>query len=152
MIMKSDLEIKKGVEHELRWDTGIEHPDIKVKVKNGQVTLTGTVNAYPLKVEAERASLRVNGVIWVNNNIEVRIENKRTDSEIEKAVINAIRWNTSIKDDEIRVQVTDGWVTLEGEVEYEYQKTKARNLTEDISGVVGITNLIHVMSEFVTKR
>ncbi len=142
--MRTDVEIKKDVIHELEWESRYNALDVEVEVKNGSVTLSGTVDAYSKKIEAERAALRVAGIIWVNNNIEVRIVDKKSDEEIQRAAINAIRWNTTIDEDEIDVSVKNGWITLEGTVAWEYQKSKARNLAEDVIGVVGVTNLISV--------
>ncbi|MCE3225884.1 MAG: ornithine aminotransferase [Bacteroidetes bacterium] len=145
--MITDIEIKENVKHEIL----VEHRDsedkITVEVTNGIVFLSGTVDSYPQKIDAERAALRVDGVIEVHNGISVNISIERSDAEIKKTAIKGITWNSSIDEKHIDVEVVNGWVTLKGEVEHEYQKTKARNIAEDIIGVRGVTNLLQVISD-----
>jgi osmotically-inducible protein OsmY len=143
--MKTDSEIERDVTHELEWESRYTNLQVNVDVKNGCVTLSGVVDSYPKKIEAERAAMRVGGIIWVNNNVVVKIADKRSDAEIKMAAINAIKWNTTIDENEIEVKVENGWITLEGIVTWEYQKSKARNLAEDVIGVIGVTNLINVV-------
>jgi osmotically-inducible protein OsmY len=150
--MKTDAEIQADVKDEFRWEPKIADENIKVEVNDGHVKLSGVVDSYPKKIDAERAAMRVSGVYWVTNEIVVNVAEKRSDDEIREAAIRAITWNSNITKEQIDVNVDDGWVTLEGEVTWEYQKTKARNLTEDVAGVVGITNLISVVSPLVTKE
>jgi osmotically-inducible protein OsmY len=145
--MKTDREIKESVKHEIL----MEHRDcedcILVEVNDGVVTLSGNVDSYPKKIDAERAAYRVSGVTGVENNIVVNISIERSDSEIKKTAMKGITWNSSIDENHIEVEVSNGWVTLKGEVEHEYQKTKARNIAEDIIGVRGVTNLIQIISD-----
>jgi len=150
--MKIDSEIEKEVIHELEWESRNNDLEIMVEVTDGSVTLSGIVDSYPKKIEAERAAMRVPGIIWVNNNIRVNILNKRSDADIKMAAINAIKWNTTIDENKINVNVEDGWITLEGKVAWEYQKSKARNLAEDVEGVIGVTNLISVVPSYKTSE
>lgn len=150
-LMKTDFEIESEIKDELKWDPALNPGEITVEVEAGNVTLTGTVDSYPKKVEAERAALRVPGVTWVSNCINVQLAENRTDDEIKEAVAKAIRWNSAIEESHIVVKVKNGWVTLEGEVEWEFQKSKAGNLTEDIAGVVGVSNFISIVPSFVKK-
>jgi osmotically-inducible protein OsmY len=151
--MRTDSEIQKDAEDELRWDARIKGNEIKVSVKSGHLTLSGNVDAYIKKIDAEKATMRVAGVISVSNELLIKIpeSHRRTDSEIEKTVLDAIKWNAAIEAGKIKVNAKDGWVTLEGTVEWEYQRSRARTLAEDITGVNGVTNLIEVVSTFVSS-
>lgn len=143
--MEKEMNIKKAVEHELRWDSGIEHPDINVSVEDNCVFLNGCVHSYPQKMEAERAALRVDGVRRVINNIDVKIDHVRSDEEIKRALTNLIHWNADVQEGMVHVEVSNGWVTLEGEVEHEYQFTKAEYLAEDFTGVKGVSNNVKIL-------
>lgn len=144
--MRTDQQIQEDVIAELQWDSRLSDARISVTVINGDTALAGTVDSYPKKLNAERAARRVPGVKSVSNNLEVIIpeSQKRPDSEIERSVLNAITWNSSIDGNKIFVTVRSGKVTLEGSVAWEYQRSKARLLAEDITGVVGVTNLLTV--------
>lgn len=146
--MKTDSEIQKNVMAELAWEPSIDARAIGVAVKDGIVTLSGTVETYSEKITAEEATKRVMGVKAVVVNIEVHIPSvgKKTDVDIAQAVLNALKWNTSVPDKKIKVTVEDGWVTLEGEVEWEYQRTSAKNAVNTLLSVKGITNNIKVTS------
>ncbi len=148
--MRSDSEIEQDVSHELEWESRYNDLKINVEVNDGCVSLSGIVDSYPKKMEAERAAMRVAGIIWVNNNIVVKITDKKSDAEIKTAAIRAIKWNTTIDENKINVKVEKGWVTLEGTVTWEYQKSKARNLAEDVIGVIGVTNLISITPSYKT--
>jgi osmotically-inducible protein OsmY len=150
--MKEDNEILQDVKAEIQWDSRLNGSEIKVNVKNGHVDLSGHVNAYSKKIDAEMAAMRVTGVTGIGNGITVKIGAKVKDTEIEKAVKNAIIWNSTIAETNIKILVEKGWVTLEGEVQWEYQRSKARNLAQDINGVTGVTNLINVISTFATSH
>lgn len=143
---RTDDEIQQDVNAELQWDSRLSDAHIVAAVVNGHVELSGTVYSYPRKLNAERAARRVAGVRSVNNKLEVVIpeENQRTDAEIERSVLNAIMWNSSVNEHKVFVTVKNGWVTLEGNVAWEYQRSKARLLAEDITGVAGVTNLLSV--------
>src|SRR3984893_11982985 len=138
--MRSDSEIKHDVEEELRWDTDIYPTDIAVAVKNGVVTLTGFVRHYAHKFAAERAAKRVEGVVGVANDLEVRLPHgdERPDPEIAReAVANLKSWLPSSWE-HIKAIVKNGWVTLEGEVEWNYQRDYAERAVRWIKGVKGV--------------
>ena len=128
--MRSDIDIKRDVEAELRWNPDIDAPDIAVAVKNGIVTLSGFVRSYAQKFEAEKTAKRVNGVTAVANDIEVRLPvfNQRPDPEIARDAVAEIQNNLPYSSDHIRVVVRDGWVTLEGSVEWNYQRERAEQV------------------------
>jgi len=144
--MRSDIDIKRDVEAELRWNPDIDATDIAVAVKNGVVTLSGFVRSYAQKFEAEQTAKRVNGVRAVANDIEVRLPifNQRPDPEIARDAVAEIQNNLPYSSDHVRVVVRDGWVTLEGSVEWNYQRERAEQVVRRVRGVKGITNLIEL--------
>jgi len=144
--MKSDLEIKRDVEAELRMNPDLDSTDIGVSVKNGVVTLSGIVRSYSQKWEAEHSAKRVQGVTGVANDIEVHLPvfNQRPDPEIARDAVAAIQSDLPYSSQHIRVVVRDGWLTLEGEVEWNYSKQRAESAVRRIRGVKGVTNLIEV--------
>ena len=144
--MRSDIDIKRDVEAELRWNPDIDATDIAVAVKNGIVTLSGFVRSYAQKFEAEQTAKRVNGVAAVANDIEVRLPvfNQRPDPEIARDCVEEIQKNLPYSSDHIRVVVRDGWVTLEGSVEWNYQRERAEQVVRRVRGVKGVTNLIEL--------
>jgi osmotically-inducible protein OsmY len=149
-----DQEIQQDVLAELRWDLGVAASEIGVAVKDGVVTLTGHVDTSAKKWRAEEAALRVNGVAAVANNIEVRLVNGditavavnalKTDDDIAAAAVNALNWNSMIPLNKVRVTVEKGWVTLRGEVEWQYQRQEAERTVRSLWGVKGVTNLITI--------
>ncbi len=144
--MRSDIDIKRDVEAELRWNPDIDATDIAVSVKNGVVTLSGFVRSYGQKYEAEQTAKRVNGVAAVANDIEVRLPvfNQRPDPEIARDAVEEIEKNLPYSSDHIRVVVRDGWVTLEGSAEWNYQRERAEQVVRRVRGVKGITNLVEL--------
>lgn len=150
--MKSDSEIQKNVMEELRWEPLLNASEIGVAVKNGIVTLSGTVNTYSKKLAAEEAAKRVMGVKAVAEDIEVKIAllGKKTDADIAEAVISALKWHTSIPDEKIKVKVENGWVTLDGQLEWEYQRIAAKNAVNNLTSVAGVTNNIKIVSTIKT--
>lgn len=146
MATRTDTEIKKDAEDELRWDPDIDATDIGVSVKNGVVTLTGFVRSYAQKVEAERAAKRVAGVQAVANDIEVRLPfiNQRPDPEIARDAVAALQKELPYSSQFIKLTVKDGWLTLEGDLEWNYQRERAEAAVRNIRGVVGVTNAINV--------
>jgi osmotically-inducible protein OsmY len=144
--MKTDAKIKEDVLQELAWQSGIDKTDIGVIVKDGVVTLTGVVDSYSKKIEAENAAKSVYGVKAVAEDIEVKYTagKGKTDTEIAKAVIDAFKWNSSIPDDTIKVKVEDGWIYLSGEVAWAYQRSAAKRAVEKLFGVKGVINNISI--------
>ena len=142
----SDLTIKQDVEAELQWEPSVNAAAIGVAVKDGVVTLTGRVPTYLEKMAAARAAARVTGVKAVANELEVGLlpADQRSDEDIARAVANALVSNTSIPPDRVKAQVSHGWVTLEGTVEWYYQKEAAERAVRPVRGVKGVTNSIVV--------
>jgi len=144
--MKTDVEIQKDVMDELKWELVQNANEIGVAVKDGIVTLTGAVDSYYKKLQAERAAKKVLGVKAVAQDMTVQLIErvKRTDTEIASAVLNALAWHSSIPEENIKIKVEKGWVTLEGEVEWDFQRNYSRKAVENLQGVVGISNNIRI--------
>jgi len=143
---RTDEQIQRDVFAELKWDARVLPNEIGVAVKNGIVTLTGWVDTYSKRWAAEEAAHRVRGVVAVVNDIEVKLPSsaERTDPDIAAAAIHALRWDAFIPMEKIKVTVSKGWVTLEGEVEWQFQKVDAERVVRRLTGVKGVTNLIVV--------
>jgi osmotically-inducible protein OsmY len=141
---RTDEQIQRDVLEELKWDTRVRPNEIGVAVKDGIVTLTGWVDSYLKKIEAEEAAFRVSGVKAVANDIEVRLlsTSERTDAELAAAVVNALKWDAAIPPGKVEVTVSNGWVTLKGEVEFAFQKRDAERAVHHLTGVKGVSNLI----------
>ena len=144
--MKSDSEIERDVRDELKWDPDLNADDIAVSVKNGVVTLAGFVPSYSDRIEAEAAAKRVAGVLAVANDLEVRLPaiDQRPDPDIARDAVAALKAELPISHDKIKIVVKDGWITLEGAVEWQYQKTSAEAAVRKVKGVKGVTNVITV--------
>jgi osmotically-inducible protein OsmY len=144
--MKSDSEIERDVREELQWDPDLNAEDIAVSVKDGVVTLAGFTRSYMDRFEAEAAAKRVAGVHAVANDIEVRLPaiDQRPDPDIARDAVAALKSQLPISHDKIKVIVKDGWITLEGAAEWQYQKTTAENAVRKIRGVKGVTNVIQL--------
>jgi osmotically-inducible protein OsmY len=142
----SDEQIHRDVLAELKWDARLQPNEVGVIVKDGVVTLTGWVDSYVKKWAAEEAAHRVRGVKAVANDIEVRLPTaaERTDADIAAAVARALEWDAFIPIEKLDVTVSKGWVTLRGEVEWQFQKEDAERVVRRIAGVKGVTNLIVV--------
>lgn len=143
--MRSDSDIKQDVEDEIRWTPNIDPTDIAVAVKNGVVTLTGFVRSYGQKYEAEKAAKRVAGVVGLANDLEVRLPgvDERPDPDIARDAVAAIKSQLPASE-QIKVTVNNGWVTLEGEVEWHYQQQSAEKSVRRLKGVKGVSNLIQL--------
>lgn len=141
---RSDDEIRNSVLVELKWDPKIISDDIGVAVKDGVVTLTGFVSSYWEKDAAEKAAKRVYGVKAVANDLEVKLLSSRTDPEIARDIIHELESHVSIPADKIKVTVRNGWVTLEGTVEWQYQRLITESAVKKIKGVIGVANNIEV--------
>jgi osmotically-inducible protein OsmY len=143
---RSDEQIQRDVLEELKWDARVQPNEIGVSVADGVVALTGWVDSYAKKWAAEQAAHRVRGVVAVANDIEVRLPSsaERTDTDIAAAVTRALEWDAFVPIDKIDVTVSTGWVTLGGEVEWEFQRRSAERAVRRLSGVRGVTNLIAV--------
>lgn len=137
--MKTDKELRKDVEEELIWEPRVQEEQIGVSAKDGVVELDGEVGSYAEKVAAERAAMRVAGVQAVASEIKVvpTPANSRSDEDIARAAMHGLNWNYSVPLG-IKVQVSDGWVTLQGEVEWQFQRDEAEHTVRVLSGVKGV--------------
>lgn len=143
---RTDEQIQSDVLAQLKWDARVQPNEIGVVVKDGVVTLTGWVDSFAKKWAAEEAAHRVRGVKAVANEIEVRLPvfAERSDADIAAAAVRALEWDALVPIDKIDVTVSKGWVTLKGEVEWQYQKEDAERVVRRLAGVKGVINLITV--------
>jgi osmotically-inducible protein OsmY len=141
---RSDIEMQKDVLAELRWDARLQPNEIGVIVKDGVVTLTGWVDSYFKKWYAEDAAHRVDGVRAVANDIQIKLAGERTDADIARVALNALQWNAALPVDKISLTVSKGFVTLKGEVPWQYQKEEAERVVRHLRGVNGVINEIVV--------
>jgi osmotically-inducible protein OsmY len=143
---RTDEDIQREVLDELRWEPRVRPNEIGVAVKDGIVTLTGWVDSYQKRWAAEEAAHRVRGVKAVANDIEVRLPvgAERTDADIAAAAVRALEWDAMLPIDRIDVTVSRGWVTLKGDVDWQFQKVEAERVVRRLWGVRGVTNLITV--------
>jgi osmotically-inducible protein OsmY len=144
--MKSDIQIQKDVIEELRWEPFLDSAEIGVAVKNGVVNLSGEVDSYSKKMAAEDAAKRVSGVKAIAEDIQITVfpHLTKTDREIADAVLNALKWHSGIQEEKVKVKVEDGHVRVEGEVEWEYQRTSVTSAIANLVGVRSVTNMITV--------
>jgi osmotically-inducible protein OsmY len=142
--MRTDSDIKRDVEAELKWDPDIDPTDIGVAVKNGVVTLTGFVRSYSSKYQAEADVKRVSGVVGVANDLEVHLpsDSQRPDPDIARDAVAALKAELPYSSANMKVIVKDGWLSLEGAAEWNYQRTRAEEAVRRIKGIKGVSNLI----------
>ncbi len=143
---KTDAQIQRDVIEELRWDPSVSTAEIGVAAKTGVVTLSGQVNSYAKKYAAVRAAERVAGVraIAEDINVVLPMSFKRTDTDIAHTVASTLKWDVQVPDEKVRARVDDGWVWLEGEVEWQYQSAAAERAVRNLTGVRGVTNLLQI--------
>lgn len=151
---KSDNELVQRIMRELKWDSRIEWSAINVQVNDAVATLTGIVPSYAKKVAAQEAAHRVAGILDVANDIEVKPIDRfaRTDTEIASAVRNALEWDALVPNELIQSTVSNGWVTLEGDVDYWREREDAERAILRLAGVVGVTNQITIRTRPVDPR
>jgi len=144
--MNGDRQLQLDVLDELRWEPGVKATDIGATVKDGVVTLEGTVESYAEKWAAEEAVKRLPGVKAVAMDIEVKIpgSNERTDTDIAQAAETALKWDVAVPHKQIKVSVERGFVTLEGEVDWKFQKSAADRAVRHLKGVTGMNNFITI--------
>jgi osmotically-inducible protein OsmY len=146
--MKTDSELQRDVMEEIKWDPQLKDiaSQIGVTAKDGVITLSGIVNTYPKKLAAELAAQRVAGVKVVAIDLEVETPPSaiKTDTEIAIAIKNALSWHSGVNEDQIEIMVDNGWIYLDGVVEWEYMKKAAEKAVSDLIGVRGVTNRIQV--------
>lgn len=153
--MKTNEELQKDVMDELNWEPSLTEviSQIGVLVDDGVVTLSGRVNSYNQKINAEQAAQRVAGVKVVAEDIEVVIpgKNEKSDTDIAIAVKDALKWHSAVNEDLIEIKVENGWVYLDGSAEWDYQKKAAENAVKDIVGVVKVVNRISLKPNVSAK-
>jgi len=143
--MKTDSQLQQDLMAQLRWEPLLRSAEIGVSAKDGVVTLSGTVDSYAKKLEAEDAAKRVKGVKAVVEKIEVKFAGnwaKKDDGDVANEILSAFKWNWEVPDDKVQARVEKGWVTLEGEVEWNYQSDAAIKAVRGLLGVTGVTNSI----------
>ena len=151
--MKIDIQLQSDVRAEIAWDPRVHDKEIRVAAADGVVTLTGSVPSYADKVAAERAAERVLGVKAVANDLAVAVPvtYQRSDTDIAQAVVNALEWDVQVPDTKIKAAVTNGWITLEGGVEWRYQRDVAARAVRNLAGVRGVTNNITITAKRVVS-
>ena len=147
--MKYNEQLQKDVQDAIAWEPLLKAAEIGVTAKDGVISLTGIVNSYAKKKEAENAAKNVAGVKAVAESIEINFGSlgKKSDTDIAHEVLNAWKWSWEIPQDKIKVQVENGWVTLEGEVEWNYQKEAAKKAVINLTGVKGVSNNISIKTK-----
>ena len=146
MFHHNDADIQKDVIAEMRWEPSLKDDDIGVAVRDGVVSLAGFVDSYSDKSKAESVASKVKGVKAIANDLEVKLPSSstRTDLEIAPAAIDALRWNIAVPPDRIKLKVEKGWITLEGNVDWFYQKEAAERAVRYLTGIKGVSNLVMV--------
>jgi osmotically-inducible protein OsmY len=141
-MMKNDNQIHENVVQQLHWEPFLNATHISVAVNNGIVTLSGTVDTYAQKVTAERAAKKVLGVKGIATDTQIAVSpvSGKTDLQISESVLNVLKWNSAVPEHRIKVTVRNGIVLLEGEVDWEYQRSSA---IHEISNLTGVTNVIN---------
>jgi osmotically-inducible protein OsmY len=144
--MRTDSDVKRDLEDELKYDAGVDSTDIGVAVKNGVVSLTGFVGSYGQKMQAEAAAKRVSGVMAVANDIEVRLASgdSRPDPEIARDLVAQLKIELPFAYESIKSVVKNGWVTLEGDVEWNYQRARAESTARRVKGVLGVSDRLRL--------
>jgi osmotically-inducible protein OsmY len=144
--MRTDSEIKRDLEEEFKYDADLASADIGVSVKNGVVSVMGFATSYRQKLRAEADAKRISGVLAVANDIEVRLpsEDSRPDPEIARDVVAQLKFELPFSYDKMNSVVKNGWVTLEGDLEWNYQRTRAESAALRVQGVLGVTNRISI--------
>jgi osmotically-inducible protein OsmY len=144
--MKTDAQVQHDVIEELKWEPSVNAAHVGVEVKGGVVTLSGHVGSYAEKHDAERAAQRVAGVRALAVEIEIKLlgSSQRSDADIAHAVQNVLQWTTYLPKDSVKVMVESGYVTLSGDVDWEYQRKQAARAVCNLMGVIGVSNQIAI--------
>lgn len=148
--MKTNEELQRDVQDAIKWEPLLNAAEIGVICKDGVVTLTGTVNSYAKKSEAENAAKNVAGVKVVIEKIDVKFDSssdKIDDTKIAADVLNAIEWNWKIPNNKVKVRVENGWITLDGQLNWDFQREAAKEAVRSLPGVKGVTNNIIIRPE-----
>lgn len=154
--MKTNEELRQDVMDEIKWNPQLREvsTQIGVSAKDGVITLSGLVDTYSKKLEAEKTAQSVAGVRVVATDLEVKVGRLgvKTDTEVAEAVKNALRWNSAVNDDQIEVKVDNGWVYLDGKVDWAFERTSAQNSVENLLGVKGVINNITIKSKPINTK
>ena len=156
--MKSDAQLKHDIVNELEWDPALDAAHVGVAVNDGVVVLSGHLNSFAAKHAVERAVQRVAGVRAIAIELDVTLEphHQRGDADVAAAIETAFKWHAQIPEDRIQVKVEKGWVTLTGEVDWDYQRHNAERVVRPLTGVVGVVNDIALRQrsapEYVARR
>jgi osmotically-inducible protein OsmY len=150
---RTDEQIQRAVMDELKWDPRVQPNDVGVSVRNGVVTLTGWVDSFTKKWAAEEAAHSVAGVVAVANDLEVRLPTatERLDADIAADAVRALEYDALVPVEDVEVTVSQGWVTLRGEVEWQFQRRAAERAVRRLTGVRGVTNLLVVQPRVRTS-
>lgn len=143
---KTDSDIRRDVTNELNWDPSVTSTDVEVSARDGVVTLSGTVPHFIEKMAAEQAAERVGGVKAVADELRVKTIFDKSDEEIAVAALSALKWNYSVPDN-VKVAVENGWITINGEAEWDYQRNAAKDSVSQLMGVCGVTNSMTIKSK-----
>ncbi|MEK0427000.1 MAG: Osmotically-inducible protein [Planctomycetota bacterium] len=151
--MKTDSELKQDVENELKWEPMVNEAHIGVTANGGVVSLAGHVLSFAEKYAAEKSAKRVYGVKAVANELDIRLHNgaMRSDEQIAQACLSALKNHSLVPYEKLKVVVSDGIVSLEGEVDWQYQRDAALNAVRDLIGVVSVTSRISIKARTLPK-
>lgn len=144
--MKSDTELLRDVSEELKWDPRIIDDEIGISVRSGVVTLTGSVPTFAQKLAAVEAVERVAGVRAVAQELSVKVHEsaRQSDTDLAHQILNTLAWDIEVPHEKIKARVEDGWVTLEGEVDWQFQRNAAERVVRYLIGVKGVSNLLKI--------
>ena len=147
--MKTDAQLQHDVMAELKWEPAVHATQIGVEVNNSVVTLAGEVSSYTEKLNAERAAQRVSGVKALAVELKIKLSEfgKRTDADIAESATNILGWTSSLPADAAKVMVEGGWLTLSGDVEWQYQRQDAADSVRYLAGVTGVCNQIAIQPQ-----
>lgn len=150
--MKTDKQLQMDIKEELKWEPRVRDEEIGIEVRDGVVTLMGTVPDYAQRMRAARAVERVAGVRAVAQELTVKVPNThlRSDTDLAHQVVNTLAWDTEVPFQAVKAKVDDGWVTLEGEVEWQFQRNAPERAVRYLSGVKGVSNLLKVKAHAST--
>ena len=150
--MKTDMQLQRDVIEELAWQPNIREAEIGVAVKSGVVTLSGFVDSYAQKYAAARAAERVHNVRAVADDLSVKLPKSfmRSDTDIAHAAVSALKWDVEVPDTRVQLLVDDGWVSLDGAVDWQFQRTAAEKAVRYLTGVKGVINRITVQQPSVS--
>jgi osmotically-inducible protein OsmY len=151
--MTKNVELQKKVQRAIQWEPTVSVAEIGVTAKDGVVTLSGLVDSYYKKIAAERAAKKVKGVKAIAEDIAVEFGTtfKRDDTQIAASIVNAFERNDELPEDKVKAKVENGWVDLEGEVAWHFEKDEFEDTIKSLRGIKGITNSIKVKSESSDK-